>query len=290
MKRILSCILAILTLTALLCFQVAAREESEVVTIHNCDSVFGNTAIEKGEFVEGKSSLRLPLTGGSFAHSTTFRSVDVSKTDAIALDVYVEDADMMAHFTELYVEVSSAGTCDQEELQWNALHAIREALQKEGEGWVTIYMLNGSATNTEIDLTDVDYLRIYAFYDGNALNGKSLLVDNIRMCYIGGEDFSDLNLDAYANENPDAEVEIDGQTEPDLENRDEAITLSQGVATAKPDAPEQPKEDEGDATQTPEEPSGSNTLLITVPMIVIFIGVITIVIVLVTRKKDKKKE
>ena len=55
-----------------------------------------------------------------------------------------------------------------------------------------------------------------------------LKIDDIRMIYTGGYDYSDLSFEAYRGDNPTVDIRIEGQAEPDLANRNGNITVAVG--------------------------------------------------------------
>lgn len=227
-KKILVAALA-LVLVAVLCTSViAAREESEVVQLFNCDTSFGSFAVDKNEKTEGTASLSKTLDGGgSFvAEKILGDEYDISDCDTIAFDMYISDVDQALAINNFLFEVSSAKKCDEQELQWDFIAQLRD--DRLEEGWNTIYLDIGSATNTSFDPTAANYIRIYTTSYGNEAKGLVIKIDNVRACYTGGDDYSDLNLDFYKGENGDKDIIIQGQPEPDLSKRDEGITQSAG--------------------------------------------------------------
>jgi hypothetical protein len=97
-------------------------------------------------------------------------------------------------------------------------------------GWNTVYfyLADSGATNGDCDLSAINYFRIYAEFNGAALKGQVLKLDDIRMVYTGGYDYSDLSLEAYRGDNPTVDILIEGQSEPDLAHRHDNITVAVG--------------------------------------------------------------
>jgi hypothetical protein len=226
MRKVLTLLTAIL-LVALLCTPMAARKEADVVLIHDADSRFGSFSVDKNDMTEGDASLSIKLSGDSLvADCKLGYEVDLSDCDTVAIDLYISDLDKIAGMNNIFFEISSSGTCDAEELQWEFMGQLRDDAFEEG--WNTVYLDMGTASILgEFDKSAVNYLRFYTFYTKDAA-GMTLKLDNIRGCYTGGEDFSDMDLDAYQGDNPDAEVIISGQSAPDLTKRDEGITKTAG--------------------------------------------------------------
>ena len=289
MKKIVVSILALLMLAALLCVSVsAAREEIAVTVLHNCDKALGGLPSQTTEFIEGTGALNVKMNGSSFVSEYRFAAEDVSEADVLAIDCYIPDLAVLGYINEFYVEVSSASTCDVEELQWAILPSLKES-GIEGE-WFTVYLLVGSATNTSFDATNANYFRIYAFYNAGPINNMSIYMDNIRMCYVGGEDFSELNLDAYQGDNSKVNITIKDQTQPDLALRDEGITVLQGQSKDQPEEEdkaeevEKPTEDTG-ATENPaQEDEGFNPVFL-IPMLAAVVIAVALAIVIASKKK-----
>ena len=221
-------LLVALCLVAALCIPLAAREETNTVMIFDGDTRFGSFTLDKNEKTQGSASLSTKLGGDSFVSGYTLKdTVDITDCDTVAFDLYISDTEqLIENVREMYFEISSAGVCDQEELQWSVISTLRDMNLEDG--WNTVYMDIGTASKSgEIDVTDVDYLRFYTFHSG-AASGLTLKLDNFRACYTGGEDFSDMELDAYQRDNSDVDIIIQGQSEPDLDKRDEGITKTAG--------------------------------------------------------------
>lgn len=286
MKRIIPCLLALIVLVSMLCVPAAAaREEQAVVVLHDCDKALGGLSSQKNVVNEGNGALAVRFTGTSFVSEHRFLEEDVSETDVLAMDVYIPDLSVLDTISNFFTEVSSSGTCDVAELQWDILPTLKEEAVEEE--WFTIYMLTGSASKTKeaFDDTAVNYFRIYAFYTAG---NHTIYVDNIRMCYVGGEDFSELNLDAYAGENPTVDIQIKDLATPDLSKRDEGITVTQGLSASSSTSDEQPTDTEqtpeqSEQPENPEESSFNPLFLLPVAAAV----VVAVVIVILAVKKKK---
>lgn len=227
MKKILTLLTATAVCATALCSPIAARKESNTVLIHNADTSFGNFSLDKTVKTEGSASLSVKLSGESFVAQTTLKEeVDITGCDTIAVDVYVSDQSKLAGVTAVYLEITSSGVCDKEEFQWEFLSQLKNSDAEDG--WTTVYLDTSIANRTgTIDETAVNYLRFYTF-QGGAASGLVLKLDNIRACYTGGEDYSDMQLHAYQGDNADAQILISGQSAPDLSKRDEGITKTAG--------------------------------------------------------------
>lgn len=230
MKKVLTALIAALLVVVLCVSTLAAlpaRKESGVVVLHNCDQVFGSFSKDTSKKVEGTASVSTTLSGTSFiAAKKLSGEFDISACDSIAFDLYVSDAEKAASLQGMYFEISSSGQYDVDEYQWDVSAMLRD--DRLEEGWNTIYMDFGTSHKSgECDLKAVNYIRFYTFLDAAAA-GLTIKLDNIRACYTGGEDYSDLNMDFYNGDNGDKDVIIQGQPVPDLDNRDEGITKTEG--------------------------------------------------------------
>ena len=231
MKKVLTALIAAL-LVAVLCVSVLAalpaRKESGVVELYDCDRTFGGFSKDTSKKVEGTASLTVTLNATSFAAGKTLdKAVNISECDSIAFDLYVSDVEKAASLQGMYFEISSSGQYDVDEYQWDVSAMLRD--DRLEEGWNTIYMDFGTSHKSgECDLKAINYFRFYTFQNA-ASAGLTIKLDNIRACYTGGEDYSDLNMDFYNGDNGDKDVIIQGQPVPDLDNRDEGITKTEGL-------------------------------------------------------------
>ena len=219
----------LMTLVLALQFNVLAiAEEEDVVVLHSCDSAFGSFRVNKDS--DRGSCLSLEFRAGmkDFANQCTFSPIDAEGLDTVAFELYLSDPDMLKHIQQLYFEITSSGTCDKEENAW-AVHMLLNPDKLE-PGWNTVYLYLNDSSETEgkCDLTAINYIRIFGFLDGAALAGEILKIDDIRMIYTGGYDYADLDMDFYRGDNLDIDINIKGQTEPDLAHRHDHITMIGG--------------------------------------------------------------
>ena len=228
MKKVWIVLIAIACLAAAVCVPMAARVETDVVMIFNADARFGGFTLDTKEMTEGSGSVSVKLSGDSFVASYNLKdTVDITGCDTVAFDMYIDDVEAFREgVRDVFFELSSSGTCDKDELQWSVGSSIKEMNLEDG--WNTVYMDIGVATEAnDFDETEVNYLRFYTFHGGVA-TGLVIKLDNIRACVTGGEDFSDMKLDAYQRDNSDVDIIIEGQPVPDLDNRDADITKTVG--------------------------------------------------------------
>jgi len=216
------CILVSVILVCNLTFLATA--EVEPMMLHDCKTAFGqfkaNKDSEKGDCV----AYAFTGTSFNFASAVKFNPKDASGCDTLAIDIYLSDVDILKGITEMYIEITSSGTCDHQENAW-PLHMLLKA-DKLTAVWNTVYLYltDSYKTDGECDLSAINYIRIFSSFDGPALAGETIKFDNIRMTYTGGYDYSDTNLDFYRGDNLDTDIVIAGQKAPDLANRHQNIT------------------------------------------------------------------
>ena len=227
MKKHIFCILLVMLMIGNLAFYAVA-EEKNVTMLHNGDTAFGSFTV-KGDEERGKC-LNLTFSGGtsSFVNSVNFAPINAQGCDTLVMEVYVSDPAMISNISQMYVEITSSGTCDQQETAWPAHSVLGSAKLKAGWNTVYFYLADSGATNGDCDLSAINYFRIYAEFNGAALKGQVLKLDDIRMVYTGGYDYSDLSFEAYRGDNPTVDIRIEGQTEPDLAHRHDNITVAVG--------------------------------------------------------------
>lgn len=226
-KKIAVALMALIMILQLNFFVIA--EEEDVVVIHDCNSSFGTFRVNKDS--ERGNCLALEFHAGmkDFANQCSFtRPIDAEGMDTLAMELYLSDPEMLRHIQQLYIEITSSGTCDKEENAWPAQMLLNP--NKLQPGWNTVYFyLNDSAeTQGKCDLSAINYIRIFGFLDGAALEGEILKIDDIRMIYTGGYDYADLDMDFYRGDNLDVDITIKGQEKPDLTHRHDHITMIGG--------------------------------------------------------------
>ena len=227
MKKRIFCILTVILMIANLVFYAVA-EEKNVTVLYNCDTAFGRFTLDN-DAQRGKClAMNFNGTGKDFANAVLFAPINAKGCDTLAMEIYVSDPKMISNITQMYVEITSSGICDQQETAWPAHSVLSSAKLKAGWNTVYFYLSDSGATNGDCDLSAINYFRVYGEYNGAALKGQVLKIDNIRMIYTGGYDYSDLSFEAYRGDNPTVEIRIEGQTEPDLARRNDNITVAVG--------------------------------------------------------------
>lgn len=196
--------------------------------LYDCKTPFGsfnaNQDSKKGD------CLSYTFLSGTFdfANSVKFTPKDATGTDTLALDLYLSDVSILTKMSQFYIEITSSGTCDQQENAWPLHMVLKPDKLKSGWNTVQLYLTDSYVTDGECDLSAINYIRIFASFDGAALAGETFKVDNIRMIWTGGYDYSDVNLDFYRGDHYDTDILIEGQSAPDLANRHANITTAVG--------------------------------------------------------------
>ncbi len=232
LKRILSLVLILTTVLTFGIF-VLAKEEENMVQLHSCDGKMGSFTVDRNEKVEGTASWSYTFARGtkSFNSQVTFDPIDATGTDTLAMEIYVSDPNMFNHMTELCLEITSSGSCDHQENAWQ-MHTALNAKKLE-KGWNTVYFYLEDSLETDgaCDLSAINYIRIFGFFDGDALNGEVIKLDDVRMIHTGGYDYSDVfsEIVFYNGDHSDVNIKISGMKEPDLAHRHDDITVSAGL-------------------------------------------------------------
>ncbi len=139
--------------------------------LFNCDTKGLNATLNTNSAYvkEGSGSWKINVSSGNGNLSGTFNSIDVSsyKKGYLHFSLYCSDVNNVGIGQ---IEISSSGTCDKNELNWSFEQNITKS------GWNDVYLpISGAGTTGgAIDLTKVNYFRIYAL-NGNA----TYYIDNI---------------------------------------------------------------------------------------------------------------
>lgn len=226
LKKISVILMALIMALQLNIFTIA--EEEDVVVLHDCNTEFGsfraNNDSERGK------CLALEFHAGmkEFVNQCKFSPINADGMDTVAFELYLSDPDMLNHIQQFYFEITSSGTCDEQENAWSVHMQLDPDKMEPGWNTVYLYLNDSSETAGKCDLTAINYIRIFAFFDGGAMAGEILKIDDIRMIYTGGYDYSDLDMDFYRGDNLDIDIKIKGQNEPDLAHRHDHITMIGG--------------------------------------------------------------
>ena len=145
----------------------------------DCDTLSGITpnnncvlAINESEHKEGTASIAISNLQAMAAY---LKETDISeyKEGNLTFWLYVNNASYIQD-TRLYVELTSSGICDVNELGWT----IQGSSLKTGWNAITLNMLGGKKTGGNIDLTKVNYFRIWS---NNTPKNVLLFLDAVRM-------------------------------------------------------------------------------------------------------------
>lgn len=105
----------------------------------------------------GALVIELKFDGEDAENPQTF---NVDESDALYVRFFVEDADALTGNGQ--IEISSSGTCDQQEYNYNPF------AYEIVSGWneLELYLWEGQETGGSPDFTKINYFRIYLFTDG----------------------------------------------------------------------------------------------------------------------------
>lgn len=150
----------------------------KALTIDNCDTKDGwkGAKLDTDIFAEGTGSLS-DTANDTMILEKSFSALDISayRDGYIYLNVYIEDTSILAG--NAFLELSSSGRCDINEISWG----LDNSLFKNGWNELMLPVSDGMFTGGEPDFSAINYLRIYIF-----TNGKNLMrLDNIK---IGSKD------------------------------------------------------------------------------------------------------
>lgn len=238
-KRIFGLLMAMLMLLGggMLPIMAARTTEDAVVAIFSCDTKIGQMVVDTAKKTEGGASLRLPMnnSGFKFASSINGLNVDISQADTLAIDFYLSNPQkIVPAISEMTLELTSSGTFDNAEIAFYLQTVLKAQLSEMKSGWNTVYVYFDSAGRTskpdEVDLTNINFMRFFGtFNERDGLSGELLLIDNVRVCYTGGPSFDDLeNLIQFKGDNSDVTVEVSGIVRPNVNDRHNEITISEG--------------------------------------------------------------
>ena len=131
--------------------------------LFDCDSSNSSFNVSRNIF-----SKYIKEGSGSWKWKTTtlegsFSSIDISEYRHGYLHFYVYCSDISKIGREGQIEITSSGTCDVNEFNWNALQYITQT------GWNEVWLdVSGAGTTGGVaDLSNINYMRIY-FNDSSA--------------------------------------------------------------------------------------------------------------------------
>ncbi len=139
---------------------------------------------QENKYVQGVGALEIDNLNGNYRDYASIRGVDISdyKTGSIHMSVYIKSPERQPN-SVISVEVSSSGSCDNNEIAWEIPVYILES------GWNELYLgiEDAVVTEGEPDYTNINYLAMMAMYEEPALD---IIVDNIYATSTPGMDLS----------------------------------------------------------------------------------------------------
>lgn len=160
----------------------AYAELDEPIMLDDCDSASwaGGAGRDFKDFTQGTASLSwtIPEGGGFVVFRTLNKPVNATGANYIAFDFYVSSADMFYSISGgNSLELTSSGTCDQEETAWN----LTDFDVQDGWNEIALPLRDGC------DWSRVNYIRFYALTHNNE-EKYTIKVDNIRFVYRDPQD------------------------------------------------------------------------------------------------------
>lgn len=146
-----------------------------------CDSSSGwlnGPKTDNEEFTEGKGSIKFIVNKSDtefVVYKPFTKKFDASAMTAIEFELYVSDASLMTKNTYFALEISSSGTWDKEEIEWG--DAIKYTDFTNGWNHIVLYFSDGS--NNGIDLSRVDFIRLFMLGISGLDSAVTMRIDNI---------------------------------------------------------------------------------------------------------------
>lgn len=177
---------------------------TNILVVDNCED--DNTSFLGGSqettiVSRGIGSRKYAYAAGEYALGTImFRMVletpvDASSFDRFAFDFYISDASAIAN-TEFCLELTSSGTCDEQEQQ-QILKLGRLTADKElVNGWNTLYVTVNH--DSDCDFSRFNYLRLFNNGAASASSDFVICFDNVRFeTYVEGGPLSDAGVETH---------------------------------------------------------------------------------------------
>ena len=179
--------------------------DPHTISLFDCNAAIGGFDMDWYDYQAGYSSISYTLgkwkeidketgkevevknTGTILSFTTAiwsgYDTIDATKMDTLEFWFYVSDLDALAAvtFADTAMELTSSGTCDQEEINWRMSDILKQCTQ---DGWNAIRLPLHTPTGQQgkIDLSRVNYFR---WYFVNAMNLPeqpiTIKIDNIRL-------------------------------------------------------------------------------------------------------------
>ncbi len=148
----------------------------------------------KGQYVEGTGAAKI----GSLLNTATtygyFEAVDISDyaEGSVHFSLYVSDPAFMK--SDLYIELTSSGRFDAEELGWQVSPALLKA------GWNDLYL--GIADATLVGTPNLSAINFYRMYTNSASMGLEVSFDNVYATVTPGMDLTGGTISNTASAKP----------------------------------------------------------------------------------------
>lgn len=166
-----------------------SQSTDDKLYITNCDSTdnfkeMSNIQVvsDEGMYVEGKGAFLNSSTLPIFCSAVFENPIDISKFKGGSLHISFYLSSKANFKNDICFEISSSGTFDKDELQWNI------PLSKVSEGWNEKYLMLTDAIKTDaIDLKSVNFFRFYS-PDLDISTSLDVILDDVYLSKTAGED------------------------------------------------------------------------------------------------------
>lgn len=189
---------------------VSSQVDDDKKYLTNCDNTENlkettniQVVIDKGMFVEGKGAFLNSSTLPIFCSAVFDNPIDISKFKggSIHISFYLGSKSNLK--SDICFEISSSGTFDKNELQWNI------PLSKVSEGWNEKYLMFTEALKTDnIDLTAINFFRFYS-PELDTSTSLDVILDDVYACKTAGEDSAGSATETDSTVKTDSFMETD---------------------------------------------------------------------------------
>ncbi len=169
-----------------------AKADDHSISLFGCNEVFGKFTLDTENKKAGYASLSYTMGTGTVTHVHNFATpVDGTGYDSLEFDLYVSDlAFFDIPFAGSGIELSSAGKCDTQEIEWKWLK-IKDAIVGEPQvGWNHVVLavkdaggregIDGNALKGPFNIAAINYMRIH-FINTEAPEDIVINIDNMRL-------------------------------------------------------------------------------------------------------------
>ena len=181
-------------------------EDEHTIPLFDCNAEIGGFQLDWDDKMAGTSSLSYTLGSWAGIHPqsgeeiivtqngqanfkfktetyTGYDTIDASGMDTLEFWFYVSDKDALAaaNFADTAMELTSSGTCDEEEISWRMADILAQCTEN---GWnaIRLSLSNPTGRQGRIDLSRVNYFRWYFVLATNLPEQPiTIKIDTIRL-------------------------------------------------------------------------------------------------------------